>query len=142
MTGVAKEEKIFFTEDDDEREQEMWERKQRAKHNPATAESIITIETMTTNFNNTDITIKTRLSRTNPIAAEQTNNGTLVHFEAKILKEDYSEEEVPQHAARYTYYLGNTARIVLRDEVLTRQYFDETGQIKYYQILLPQHLVA
>ena len=29
-TGVAEEEQIFSTEDDDETEQEMWERKQRA----------------------------------------------------------------------------------------------------------------
>ena len=131
-----------FTDDDDEREQELWVRKQRAKYNPATAESIITLETMTTNYDNTDITIKSRLSKTNPIATEQTNNGNLVHFEAKIQKEDYSDEEVLQQDAIYTYYIKNTARIVLRDEVLTRQYFDETGQTKCYQILLPQHLVA
>ena len=32
-------------------------------------------------------------------------------------------------------------RIVLKDEVITRQYYDETGQIKYHQILLPIRLL-
>ena len=32
-------------------------------------------------------------------------------------------------------------RIILKDEVLTRLYYDETGQIKNHQILLPQHLL-
>ena len=32
-------------------------------------------------------------------------------------------------------------RIALKDEILTRQYFDETGNVKYHQILLPQHLL-
>ena len=32
-------------------------------------------------------------------------------------------------------------RIVIREDILTRQYFDETGNVKYHQILLPQHLL-
>ena len=30
---------------------------------------------------------------------------------------------------------------VLKDETVTRQYYDETGQVKYHQILLPKHLL-
>ena len=52
-TGVAEEERIFITEDDDETEQEKWERKQRTKQNPTIAESTITIDTMSTNTVNT-----------------------------------------------------------------------------------------
>ena len=32
-------------------------------------------------------------------------------------------------------------RIVLKDEIVTRQNFTETGQVKYHQILLPKHLL-
>ena len=32
-------------------------------------------------------------------------------------------------------------RIVLKDEIVTRQYYDETGQVKYHQVLLPKHLL-
>ena len=38
-------------------------------------------------------------------------------------------------------YANNLERIVLKDEILTRQHFDETGNVKYHQILLPQHLL-
>ena len=96
---------------------------------------------MSTNTINTDITIKSRLSRTNLIAAEQTKDWRLVQLKAKTQKEDYPEELLQQDV-RYKRYLRNTERVVLRDEVLARQYFDETGQIKNYRVLLPQHLVA
>ena len=33
-------------------------------------------------------------------------------------------------------------RIVLKDEIVTRQYYDETGQVKYHQVLLPKHLLT
>ena len=119
----------------------MWERKRIAKENPHNVESSITIETMSTNTVNTDTTIKLRLNKTNQIAVEQTKDGTLVQLKAKLQKEAYSEEALLRDI-RYKHYLRNADRIVLRDEVLTRQYFGETGQIKYLQILLPQHLVS
>ena len=30
---------------------------------------------------------------------------------------------------------------MIREDIQTRQYFDETGNVKYHQILLPQHLL-
>ena len=33
-------------------------------------------------------------------------------------------------------------RIVLEDEIVTRQYYDETRQVKYHQVLLPKHLLT
>ena len=59
-------------------------------------------------------------------------------MKAKLLHEEYSENLLQQDA-RYRHYANNLERIVLKDEILTRQYFDETGNIKYHQILLPQH---
>ena len=43
--------------------------------------------------------------------------------------------------ARYRHYASNQERIVVKEEILTRHYFDETGNVKYHQILLPQHLL-
>ena len=37
--------------------------------------------------------------------------------------------------------MNNLVRIVLKDEIVTRKYYDETGQIKNHQILLPKHLL-
>ena len=64
----------------------------------------------------------------------------MLHLKAKIQNEEYSEE-ILQQDIRYKHYLNNLDRIVLKDEIVTRQYYDETGQIKYHQILLPKHLL-
>ena len=61
-------------------------------------------------------------------------------MKARLLHEEYSENLLHQDA-RYRHYANNLERIVLNDEILTRQYFDETGNVKYHQILLPQHLL-
>ena len=61
-------------------------------------------------------------------------------MKAKLLHEEFSENLLHQDA-RYRHYANNLERIVLKDEILTRQYFDETGNVKYHQILLPQHLL-
>ena len=37
--------------------------------------------------------------------------------------------------------MNNSDRIVLKDEVNTRQNYDETGQVKDHQIILPKHLL-
>ena len=37
--------------------------------------------------------------------------------------------------------MNNLDRIVLKDEIVTKKYYDETSQIKYHQILLPKHLL-
>ena len=60
---------------------------------------------------------------------------------AKIQNEDYSEELLQQDI-RYKHYLNNLDRIVLKDEIVTRQYYDETGRVKYHQVLLPKHLLT
>ena len=61
-------------------------------------------------------------------------------MKANLLHEEYSENLLHQDA-RYRHYANNLERIVLKDEILTRQYFDETGNVKYHQTLLPQHLL-
>ena len=61
-------------------------------------------------------------------------------MKAKIQQEEYSEG-ILQQDIRYKHYLQNLDRLVLKDEVTTRQYYDETGQVKYHQILLPKHLL-
>ena len=61
-------------------------------------------------------------------------------MKAKIQKEEFSEETFQQDI-RYKHYLHNFNRLVLKDEIVTRQHYDETRQVKYHQILLPKHLI-
>ena len=71
---------------------------------------------------------------------EQARDSILLQLKAKIRNEEYSEE-IHQQDRLYKHYLNTSDRIVLKDEVITRQYYDETGQDKYHQILLPKHLL-
>ena len=81
-----------------------------------------------------------KLRRTNQILLEQSKDPILRQLKAKIQNEDYSEELLQQDI-RYKQYLNNLDRIVLKCEIVTRQYYDETGQVKYHQVLLPKHLL-
>ena len=81
-----------------------------------------------------------KLPRTNQILLEQFKDPILRQLKAKIQNEDYSEE-ILQQDIRYKHYLNNLDRLVLEDEIVTRQYYDETGRVKYHQILLPKHLL-
>ena len=105
-----------------------------------TDEPTVTIETLSTNLVKQQPDIQVRLKKTNQIIIEQSKDAVLQQLKAKFLHEDYSEN-ILQQDARYRHYANNLERTVLKDEILTRQYFDETGNVKYHQILLPQHLL-
>ena len=48
--GVSQEEQIFCTKDDDETEEQFWARKAAIRQNPATSETTITIQSVSTNL--------------------------------------------------------------------------------------------
>ena len=138
--GVSQEEQIFYTNDDDETEEQYWTRKETIRKNPAIDEPIVTIQTLSTNLVKQQPDIEVRLRKTNQIIIEQSKDAVLQQLKAKLLHEEYSENLL-QPDARFGHYANNLERIVLKDEILPRQYFDETGNVKYHQILLPQHLL-
>ena len=43
--------------------------------------------------------------------------------------------------SRYKNYKANEDCIILKDGLMFRKYFGETGNVKYYQILIPKQLV-
>ena len=103
-------------------------------------ETVIQIDAISENIVEGITNFPQKLRRTNQILLEQSKDPILLQLKAKIQKEEYSEE-ILQQDFRYKFYLNNIDRIVLKDEIVTRQNYDETGQIKYHQILLPKQLV-
>ena len=81
-----------------------------------------------------------KLSYTFSIAVEQNNDVILQQLGLKILNENYSET-ILLLDNRYQHYCRQMDRLSVTDEIITRQYFDETGSFKYNQVLLPKHLV-
>ena len=138
--GVSQEEQIFYTNDDDETEEQYWARKKAIRKNPAIDEPTVSMKTLPTNLVEQQRDIQVRLKKTNQIIIEQSKDAVLQQLKAKLLHEEYSENLLQQDA-RYRHYANNLERIVLKDEILTRQYFDETGNVKYHQMLLSQHLL-
>ena len=74
------------------------------------------------------------------IRLEQNNDPVLRNLRARIEGESYDETEFTQDY-RYKHYLQNIPRIEIRQDVLTRRYFNVTGTISHYQILLPKQLL-
>ena len=128
--GVSQEEQIL----------QLWARKEAIRKNPTTDEPTVTIQTLSTNLVKQHPDIQVRLRKTNQIIIEQSKDAVLQQLKAKLLHEEYSENLLHQDA-RCRHYANNLERVVLKDEILVRQYFDETGNVKYHQILLPQHLL-
>ena len=140
--GVSEEEQIFYTEDDDETEEQILQRKQQARDNPIHQLPDISFEKFTTHISDYHkMSTIQKLSYTNSIAVEQHNDIILQQLRLKILKEIYSETILIQDN-RYQHYCRQMDRLSVIDEIITRQYFDETGSVKYNQVLLPKHLVS
>ena len=137
---MSQEEQSFYTNDDDETEEQYWARKEAIRKNPAIDEPTVTIQTLSKNLVKQQHDIQVRLRKTNQIIIEQSKDAVLQQLKAKLLHEDYSESLLQQDT-RYRHYANNLEGIVIKDEILTRQYFDETGNVKYHQSLLPQYLL-
>ena len=74
------------------------------------------------------------------IRVEQDVDLVLKNMKLKILGQPYDEVLIMTDS-RYKNYKANEDRIILKDGLLFRKYFGETGSVKYYQILIPTQLV-
>ena len=137
---MSQEDQIFSTNDDDETEEPYWARKEAIRRNPVTAETAIAYQSFSTNLMKKQPEIQVSLQKTNQIIIEQSEDAVLLQLKAKLLHEEYSEN-VLQQDARYRHYANKIERIVFKGDSPTRQYFEEMGNVKDHQILLPQHLL-
>ena len=74
------------------------------------------------------------------IRVKQDVDLVLKNMKLKIRGQPYDEVLIMSDS-RYKKYKANEDRIVLKDGLLFRKYFGETGSVKYYQILIPKQLV-
>ena len=148
-SDVAEEEQIFFTRTDDakESEEQTLERKEQSRQNakqwaandgsPALKTSVkefTKIDSNTTSYSMNGIKADAR------IRVEQDVDLVLKNMKLKMLGQPY-DEVLMLTDSRYKNYKANENRIILKDGLLFRKYFGETGSVKYYQILIPKQLV-
>ena len=105
---------VFFTEQDEETEAQIWERKKQSRYNLIDHEGIIQIDAISENIADELTNFTQKLRKTNQILLEQSKDPILRQLKAKIQNEDYSEE-ILQQDIRYKHYLNNLDRLVLKD---------------------------
>ena len=69
---------------------------------------------------------------------QQDRNHVLRNYKLRLLKEPYDEQLIATDQ-RALQYIVQESFIILKDGLLYRQYFEETGKVKYLQVL-PDHL--
>ena len=74
------------------------------------------------------------------IRVEQDADLVLKNLKVKILGQPHDDVLLTTDR-RFKHYKANEDRIILKDGLLFRKYYGETGSVKYYQILIPKQLV-
>ena len=148
-SDVADEEHIFFTHADDAKqsEEQTLEREQQSRQNAkqwAANEELPALKTSVKEFtkidgNTTSYSI-TSIKATARIRVEQDVDLVLKNLKLKILGQPFYDVLIMTDS-RYKHYKTNEDRIILKDGLLYRKYFGETGSVKNYQILIPKQLV-
>ena len=148
-SGVADEKKFFFTQTggEDETEEQTLEWKEQSRKeatewvaheepssmNPSVKE-VTKIDRNATSYSIHGMKANAR------IRVEQDVDLALKNLKLKIFGQPYDEVLLTTDK-RLKHYKANEDRIILKDGLLFRKYYGETGNIKYYQILIPKQLV-
>ena len=148
-SDVADEEQVFLiqTDNDNESEEQTRERKEQLRQNTkqwAANEESPALKTSVKEFtkidgNTTSYSIN-GIKANERIRVEQDVDFVLKIMKLKILGQPYDEVLILTDS-RYKNYKANDDRIILKDGLLYRKYFGETGRVKYNQILIPKQLV-
>ena len=143
-TGIAQEEPVFFdpTDQQETTEKELWIRKDEAQNPMPNDPPVITVSCYYANDLHKDTTIVNIAQLTKPsrILIEQDSDPTLLNFKREMLALPFGEQ-ILLIDARYMHYSRNKKRIIIKDDILYRQYYKDTGEISHLQVLLPGQLL-
>ena len=145
-TGIVEEKQIYILTDDEIEENQLWQEKLNVR-NQAQNETHNEQENSVTelqNFHKPTSGLNTcsecHFKDYARIRLEQNNDIVLRSLRAKLEGDPFDENDLASDY-RYQYYLQNITRIEIKDEVLTRRYYTNTGTTSHYQILLPVQLL-
>ena len=149
-SDVADEEQFLFTQTDDQdkTEEQILQRKEQSHERAAewvvnqepsslkpSIKEFIKIDGNTTTYSLHGIKANAR------IRVEQDADLVLKNLKLKILGQPHDDVLLTTHR-RFKHYKANEGRIILKDGLLFRKYYGDTGKVKYYQILIPKQLVT
>ena len=145
-TGVAEEELLYILPGESPTEQQLWEEKEAIRQSAKTEthnepeNEVFELQTFHKPTAGTINYMEGHFKDNAKIQLEQNNDEVLRNLRAKIEGEPYDETQFTQDY-RYKHYLQNIMRIEIKQDVLTRRYYNDTGMITHYQILLPKQLL-
>ena len=88
----------------------------------------------------TTIVNTTQLTKASRILIEQDSHPTSLNFKGEILGLPF-DEQILLIDARYTHYSRNKKRIIIEDDILCRQYYNDLDEISHSQVLSPGQLL-
>ena len=71
---------------------------------------------------------------------EQDSDPTLLNFKRKMLGLLF-DEQILFNDARFIHYSRNKKHIIIKDDILCRQYYNDLGEVSHFQVLLPGQLL-
>ena len=81
-----------------------------------------------------------QLTKPSRILIEQDSDPTLFNFKREMLGLPF-DEQILLNDARYMHYSRNKKRIIIKDDILYRQYYNDIGEVSHLQVLLPRQLL-
>ena len=148
-SDVAGEEQFFFTQPDsrDETEEQILQRKEQSQKKAAewvlnqelsslkpSIKEFTKIDGNTTSYSINGIKANAR------IRVEQDADLVLKNIELKTLGQPHDDVLLTTDR-QFKDYKANEDRIILKDGLLFRKYYGQTGSVKYYQIIIPKQPV-
>ena len=144
FTGIAQEELVFFdpTDHQETTEKELWKRKEEVRNTIPNEPPVITVSCFYANDLHKDTTIVNIAQLTKPsrILIEQDSDPTLLNFKREMLGVPF-DEQILLNDARFMHYSRNKKRIIIRDDILYRQIYNDIGEVSHLQVLLPGQLL-
>ena len=148
-SDVADEEQVFFmhTDDQDETEEQTLQRKEESRQkavewvaNQEQSSLKPSIKAFTKFDGNTTAHSLHGIKANARIRVEQDADLVLKNLKLKILGQSHDDVLLTADR-RFKHYKANEDRIILKDGLLLRKYYGDTGSVKYYQILIPKQPV-
>ena len=148
-SDVADEDQVFFTQVDKNygSDKQTLERKEQSRQNAkhwVTNEEPSSLWTSVKEFTKIDKNPTSYsmngIKENTQIRVDQDFNLVLNNMKLKILGLPHDVVFMVTDS-RYKSYKENEDRIILKDSLMFKIYFDETGSVKYYQIIMPKQLV-
>ena len=148
-SDVADEEQFFFMQADGQNETEeqilQWKEQSQQKAaewlvNQEPSSMKPSIKEFTKIDRNTTSYSINGIKASAPIRVEQDADLVIKNLKLKILGQPHDDVLLSRDRL-FIQYKANEDRIILKDGLLFRKYYGETGSVKYYQLLLPKQLV-